>query len=54
MAFTPFKFLPLFRKPEKAKTSKRSGVRIVVEDLSRYFSLTHTAGYYKSTFELYI
>ena len=37
MAVTPFKFLPLFRKPENAKTFKRSGVRVVV--MSRLFKI---------------
>ena len=40
MAVTPFKFLPLFRKPKNAEIPKRSGVRVVVVDCSNNFLLT--------------
>ena len=37
MAVAPFKFLPLFRKPKNANIPKRSGVRVMVVDCSKYF-----------------
>ena len=40
MAVTPFKFLPLFRKPKKVEITKRYGVRAVVVDSSSNFLLT--------------
>ena len=40
MAVTPFKFLPLFRKPKKVEIPKRYGVRAVVVDSSNNFLLT--------------
>ena len=40
MAVTPFKFLPLFRKPTNVEIPKRLGVRVVVVDSSNNFLLT--------------
>ena len=40
MAVTPFKFLPLFRKPKNVEIPKRLGVRVVVIDSSNNFLLT--------------
>ena len=40
MAFTPFKFLPLFRKPKFVEILKRLGVRAVVVDSSNNFLQT--------------
>ena len=40
MAVTPFKFLPLFRKPKNVEILKRLEVRAVVEDSSNKFLLT--------------
>ena len=40
MAVTPFKFPPLFRKPENVEFPKRLGVRAVVVDSSNNFLLT--------------
>ena len=40
MAVTPFKFLPLFRKPKKVQIPKRLGVRAVVIESSNNFPLT--------------
>ena len=40
MAVTPFKFLPLFRKPKNVEIPKRLGVRAVVVDCSNNFLLT--------------
>ena len=40
MAVTPFKFLPLFRKPKNVEIPKRLGVRAVVVDSSNSFFLT--------------
>ena len=40
MAFTPFKFLPLFRKPKIVEILKRLGVRAVVVDSSNNFLQT--------------
>ena len=40
MAVTPFKFLPLFRKPKHVEISKRLGVRAVVVASSNNFLLT--------------
>ena len=40
MAVTPFKFLPLFRKPKNVEIPKRLGVRAVVVDSSNTFFLT--------------
>ena len=35
MAVTPFKFLPLFRKPKNVEIPKRLGVRAVLVDSSK-------------------
>ena len=40
MAVTPFKILPLFRKPKNVEIPKRLGVRAVVADSSNNFLLT--------------
>ena len=40
MAVTPFKFPPLFRKPQNVEILKRLGVRAVVVDSSNNFLLT--------------
>ena len=40
MAVTPFKFPPLFRKPNNVEISKRLGVRAVVVGSSHNFLLT--------------
>ena len=40
MAVTPFKFLPLFRKPKIVEILKRLGVRAVVVDSSNNFLQT--------------
>ena len=40
MAVTPFKFLPLFRKPKNVEIPKRLGVRVEVLDSSNIFLLT--------------
>ena len=40
MAVTPFKFPPLFRKPENVEIPKILGVRTVVVDSSNNFLLT--------------
>ena len=40
MAVTPFKFLPLFRKPKNVEIPKRLRVRAVVVDYSNNFLLT--------------
>ena len=40
MAVTPFRFLPLFRKPKNVEIPKRLGVRAVVVDYSNNFLLT--------------
>ena len=51
MAFTPFKFPPLFRKPKNVEIPKRLGVSAVVVDSSNNF-FPDTAGYFKSRYEL--
>ena len=40
MAVTPFKFLPLFRKPKNVEISRRLGVRAVVVNSSNNFLRT--------------
>ena len=40
MAVTPFKFLPLFRKPKNVEIPKSLGLRAVVEVSSNKFLLT--------------
>ena len=40
MAVTPFKFLPLFRKPKNVEIPKRLGARAVVVDSLNNFILT--------------
>ena len=47
MAVTPFKFLPLFRKPKNVIRDQGSGSRFF-----KQFS-PDTAGYSKSRFDLY-
>ena len=53
MAVTSFYFPPLFRKPKNVEIPKRLGVRAVEVDSSNKFS-SDTAGYSKSSFELYV
>ena len=40
MAVTLLIFPPLFRKPKNANISKRSGVRVVIVDYSKFYLLT--------------